>query len=126
YDDIVVNGELDYSGYTWTGATGAWDTAAANWTGPSNVYADATPTSHVLFTDAAAVTDVAVAAGGLAPANFYVANNTKQYTFSGGAVNTPGMLHKSGAGTVTLNNNVTAGSVVAATGTLAIGNGGSL
>lgn len=127
YDNITVNGTTTFNGYTWQGGDGKWDTTSTNWAGTGTTYADNTPTSNVLFSDAGTTGAVNVAAGGLSPNLVTFTNSTaKDYTFSGGNLNVATSLFKSGNGTATFNSNVTAGSVTADTGTLAVGNGGTL
>lgn len=124
YDDIVVNGTAAFSGYAWQGTDGNWNTTSANWTGTGTIYAEG---SNTWFGDAGVTTAVNVAAGGINPSLVTLTNSTaKNYTFAGGALNVATTLHKSGNGTTTFNNAVTAGSITADTGVLAVGPGGTL
>lgn len=124
YDDIIVNGSANFSGYAWQGVDGNWDTTSSNWSGPSTQYPDG---SNAWFGDAAATTAVSVVPTGLNPSLVTLTNSpAKNYTFGGGALNIATTLHKSGNGTATFNNAVTAGSITAETGVLAVGSGGTL
>lgn len=124
YDDIVVNGTTVFSGYAWEGTDGNWNTTSANWTGTGTIYAEG---SNTWFGDAGVTAAVNVAAAGLNPSLITLTNSTaKDYTFDGGALNVATTLHKSGRGTATFNNTVTADSITAETGVLVVGAGGKL
>lgn len=124
YDDIIVNGTATFSGYAWQGTDGNWNTTSANWTGTGTVYAEG---SNTWFGEAGVTTAINVAAGGVNPSLVTLTNSTaKNYTFGGGALNVATTLHKSGNGTATFNNAVTASSITADTGVLAVGPGGTL
>ncbi|MHA3770910.1 beta strand repeat-containing protein [Verrucomicrobiota bacterium sgz303538] len=128
YDNITVNGTATFNGYEWQGgSSNSWDTTSTNWTGAGTTYVDNTTTSNVWFGDAGTTGTVNVAAGGLSPNLLTLTNSTaRDYTFSGGNLNVATSLFKSGNGTATFNNNVTAGSVTADTGTLTVGATGTL
>lgn len=116
---------------TWVGASGAWDTSAAeNWKKTSDNSAATFanfPPSPVLFDDTAASKTVDISAGDVTP--FSVTCDTNAgYTLQGtnGIAGGNG-LTKSGAGTLTLlNANTYSGSTSINAGTLELGGTGSL
>lgn len=115
---------------TWSGAVnGDWDIGTTtNWlafgTTPE-VYYDLDP---VRFDDSAAITTVNVRCN-VIPGNIVVANNTKDYVFTGdGGIGGLAELRKEGAATLTIANNginTYSGGTVISGGTLQVGNGGT-
>ena len=89
---------------TWTGnADTNWNTTTPNWTnaaGGAMAYADP---YTVTFNDACVRSNVNIV-GTVSPGSILVANATKPYTFSGGAISGACGLVKSGGNTVFFNN----------------------
>ncbi|HEX2748779.1 MAG TPA: autotransporter-associated beta strand repeat-containing protein [Verrucomicrobiales bacterium] len=127
YDNFTVNGATVPVGavYTWTGGLNAnWDTSSPNWAGAGTVYSDGV---SVQFDDSALLlTSINVAAGGVSPLTMAVGNPLKPYTFSGGNITVTNGLSKTGAGLLTFNSTVNAGSVQVDGGTLEVGAGKTL
>jgi autotransporter-associated beta strand protein len=130
YDNFVLNGttfSTGFTGYKWTGATNAfWDTTSSNWTLAGSIYPDATPASDVLFDDSSAVNAITVSPNSLSPHSVTFGNGTAAYTMGGSSLSVATSLTKSGDGATILNNAVSAGSVLASTGTLTVGPTGTL
>ena len=110
---------------TWTGTvSNAWDIqTTTNWLNPSGVQDYYYDGRNVTFGDSAANTNIAITAGGVAPASVTFTNNTTPYTLSGGPINdmtggtTAVTLNGSGSVTFSATNNYTGGTTINA-GTL--------
>jgi fibronectin-binding autotransporter adhesin len=130
YDNVTVNGTtmtIPATGYAWTGnVNGNWDTTSANWSGPGTIYVDNTATSDVIFGDGPARTTISVSPTAVNPHAITINNTTANYTFSGSAITAAAGISKSGAGSVTFNNAVSAASIGLSAGIITIGAGGSL
>ena len=87
---------------------------------PGTVYVDATPASDVIFDDSAAVRTINVTPAAVNPDSITLTHATGSYTFGGSNITIVAGLNKTGAGTVTFSNTVTAASVSATAGTMAI------
>jgi autotransporter-associated beta strand protein len=130
--EVQLFGIASYVELKWNGnVDSVW-----NVNGTQNWLAGATPstfsnTNGVRFDDSATPgrTNISISNGGNAvqPAAVVFANNTKNYTIGGDAINSIGNLVLNGTGSVTLNNtnNYAAGEIVNA-GTLIVGATGSL
>lgn len=111
---------------TWTGSASTdptyWNTInAPNWTAGGQVdrfYSG----DGVTFDDTATGTSVVVQGGNVTPGNVTFANATKDFTFAAGnAIVGSGTVTKSGAGSVTLNNNLqNTGGIVVSGGRLSL------
>ena len=130
YDNIVVNGltmSVPASGYVWRGTVnGNWDTTTANWSGPGTTYVDATPASDVIFENPPVNTAITVTPSAVNPDSITFSNATANYEFSGSGITVTSGISKTGAGVVTINNAVSAASVVISGGTVMIGATGAL
>jgi hypothetical protein len=103
---------------TWVGGVDTnWDTATANWSGGSGIFA---PSNLVRFVDAGVVrSNVFIQPAGVEPLSLTVSNATKTFTFTGGDIVGATMLTKEAAGTLSLSNYLT--SLSFAGGTVARG-----
>ena len=130
YDSFLVSGTtatIPLGGYTWKGnVSGIWDTTTANWTGTGTTYVDSTLTSDVIFDDLATTPAVTVTPSSVSPHSMIVSNSTAAYTFGGSAVSVAANLTKSGNGTMTISNAMSAGSTSLGGGTVTVSGGGSL
>jgi autotransporter-associated beta strand protein len=109
----------------WTGAAGgagngSWDTSTQNWTTGSNptAYSELSPVvfdGGSLSTSPPGATNISVQSGGVNPVSIVV-NSPSAYTFGGGPINCVASLAIASSGGVTLNNNVSAGTMVTVTG----------
>ncbi len=130
YDNLLVNGTVSepvFSGYLWKGtADGNWNTTSPNWTGAGSVYVDGAAASNVLFDDSAARTAVSVTPSAVNPRSVSFTNATASYSFSGSAINVATNISKSGAGSLTFNNAVSATNVSISGGNVTIGTTGTL
>jgi autotransporter-associated beta strand protein len=130
FDNIVANGvtvTLPPTGYTWTGnANGNWDTTSANWSERGTIYVDGTPNSDVVFADGPTRTTINVSPTAVNPHAIAFTNATANYIFQGSAITVIAGIGKSGLGSVTFNNSVSAATVGMSAGTTFIGTGGTL
>ena len=115
---------------TYTGATsGSFDTTSQNFkfNGSSVAFANG---NNVLFDDTATGThNIVVTSGGVAPSavSFNNTNASAGYNFTGGAINSPGMLTTVGNGSITLANaNTYVGGVNLSNGSVTLAAGGIL
>ena len=111
----------------WTGSSSSvWDTTTANWSNGSGNVIFATG-STVSFTDAGNATNPVAISLDVEPEEVVVAT-TKNYTLNGaGKIIGEGALTKSGTGTLTISTAQTfTGGTTISSGTLSIGNAGSL
>ncbi len=89
---------------TWVGdgTVNVWDTTALNWNGPNKFFS----LDNVTFNDSGSATPAISMSGTLIPGSMTFNNPTKNYTFGGaGGLAASGSLNKSGAATLTFNNN---------------------
>ena len=115
-----ANASLVWNGH----ATSLWNATDTNWLN-GGVLDKYYQSDAVIFDDSGLAKPNVVLASAMTPASITV-NSAGTYSFSGGDLVGLGSLTKSGAGTLTLSNNLALlGAITVGAGTLNIGNGGT-